>query len=744
MRKPTILALMMMQMGLATAATEKQAVAADEEQIVVTITATRQNKKKLDVPETVDVISRKQLDEQNITNMQDLVRHLPGVSVGRQTAGTDPFGNLGGFTIRGASTNRVQMQVDGSRIIERITDGNRNFVDLSTMKAVEIIRGPGSVLWGADALGGVVAFRTLDPNDLLKGESFAGKASLGYNSLNQQYSQTGMLAAQFSQNTQGLLSVTHRTYQEAKLKKAKADGGIWGCPRGVDAIRCNQLNPLDAEVFNILSKFVWMPTDNHTIKLTGEHYSSDSDVTQRYDYGRQLNGSFNGDYLRTQKQTRSRIALEDTWTPDSQYFDQIKWQLSYSPQKRTVIDNRKQIDVAKRSIETFSHTKNEEVFLQADIQLSSSFHTGNTVHLFTYGFQGDQTKTDYNKRTVVHNVTTGLTNTNPAAGSNFANSVTHRADLYVQDEIKLFGERLTLTPGLRWATYQIKPEPDENYQIILGKEPRKIDSEKLIPQLGLLIGLTKNYSLYGRYAEGFKMPTAQQLFTSAALGTSNIIPNPDLKAEKVKSYEVGIRGQFDHAWFSFGGFRADYSDYIQSLQKVSAIDYTSINLSEVNIWGLEASAEWRFLPNWTLNASASYQYSKQRAKPDEERTYFDDASPLNGTLGIKWTKPEWKFDAEFVGTFAKGVTRTAKETTYKPSGYGVFDSYFNWKLNKNLMLQASVQNIFNRRYFDAPLSQIYEISPAAASPTMNPRIINPLELQTAPGRTFGLDLSTTF
>lgn len=705
----------------------------------VLVTATRRTRKKLDIPETVDVISRKQLDDQNITNLQDLVRHLPGVSVTKQTSGTDPFGNFGGFTIRGASANRVQMQVDGSRVIESITDGNRSFIDLSTMKAVEVIRGPGSVLWGADALGGVVAFRTLDPSDLLKGESFAGRANLGYDSLNEQYSQTGMLAAQFSEKTQGLLSVTHRSYKETELRNARADGGIWGCPRVEDAIRCNELNPLDADVYNILAKFVWNPNANHQVKLTGEYFSSDSDVKQLYDYGRQLNGSFNGDYLRNQKQTRTRVALEDLWLPETNLIDEVKWQLSYSPQKRNVSNNRTQINTWAQKVETYTHTNYQEDFLQADIQLSSSFNAGSTSHQLTYGFQGDQTKTDYDNLTVTKNRTTGSTVIKPAGGFNFANATTNRADLYIQDEIKLFGDRLTITPGVRWATYQIKPETNKDYIIIPGKEPKTIDSEKLIPQLGLMVGLTNNYSLYGRYAEGFKMPTAQQLFTSLSMGTTNLIPNPNLKAETVKSYEAGVRGQFKNGWFSLGAFQADYSNYIQSFVSISPTDMTYANLAEVNIWGIEASAEWQVATNWAFNAAASYQYGTQKEKADATETYFNGASPLNGTLGVRWTKPEWRFDAEFVGTFAKGVTRTASSSNYKPAGYGVFDSYFNWKLNNNLTLRASVQNIFDRRYFKAPLASTYDVAPSSAT-----RISNPLELQTAPGRSFALDIAATF
>ncbi|OTQ74156.1 MULTISPECIES: TonB-dependent siderophore receptor [unclassified Gilliamella] len=153
---------------------------ADNDDIeTITVTASRQKKAKLAIPETVDVVTKKNIDDHQMSTMEDLVRYMPGISVNRQTSGTDPFGNLGGIRIRGMSGNRVQLQVDGSRIIESIQDGNRNFIDLSNIKTVEVIRGPGSVLWGADSVGGVVAFKTLDPSDLLKGRSYVVRVNGG-------------------------------------------------------------------------------------------------------------------------------------------------------------------------------------------------------------------------------------------------------------------------------------------------------------------------------------------------------------------------------------------------------------------------------------------------------------------------------------------------------------------------------------------------------------------------------------
>ena len=711
--------------------------AADDELETMTVTATRQKRAKLAIPETVDVITSKNIDDHQMSTMEDLVRYLPGISVNRQTSGTDPFGNLGGIRIRGMAGNRIQMQVDGARVIESIQDGNRNFIDLANIKAVEVIRGPGSVLWGADAVGGVVAFKTLDPGDLLKGKSYAVRLSGGYDSLNKQNTKTSMLALELLPNLEGLISFSRRDYQEAKLSKAKANGGIWGCPRGEDAIRCNKLNPLDAKAENMLTKLVYH-NDTRETKLTFENFRSNSFVKQMYDYGLQTNGTFNGDYRRTQIQTRKRYAIDDSWTPPVSFIDQIKTMFSYSPQERYLKSYRQQKDKRQNPINTYTTNDYKEKFWQLDLQLNSNVDFFNITHDLTYGFQGDITRSYYRNESTKNGVKT------IGGGFNFANAKTQRADIYLQDEFHFISENLKIKPGLRYATYKIKPNTDSHYAVVKGKEPRDLSSHRLIPQLGILYNITDQYSAYARYAEGFKMPTAQQLYTSLPSVTMNLIPNPKLKPEKVKSYETGIRGDFSEGWFSVGLFKANYSNYIKNFIRVGPKDYTYKNLSNVNLWGIEASGEWHFAPNWTLNASSSYQYGKKQDSPGDKKTYFNEAMPLQGNIGLKWNVPDFNFDTEVVGTFSKAVSHVSKDKSssdeiFKPSGYAIYDAYLNWHPSKNITIRGSVLNIFDRRYFKWPMFSSYY-----KNAQNNVKVTNPIELQTAPGRTFAVSAVINF
>lgn len=707
----------------------------------ITVTATRGEKQILDVPGTVSVISRQDLDERMTRDSQDLIRYEPGISVSRQTSGTDPFGNFGGFTIRGVGGNRVQMQVDGSRVIERITDGTRDFVDLPFMKNVEIVRGPGSVLWGADALGGIVAYRTLDPSDLLKdGKSYAARLSTGFDSLDNSFTKTGIAAARITPQLEAILGVSHRSANEPEFRTARADGGRWGCP--VPATRflpCNKTNPLDASVWNTFGKLVFKPTTDHTFKLTGELMHNDQRVNQLWDYNVVSSGIRNGAYIRDQLKSRYRVSLEHDWDINAGFIDSLRWQVQFTPQKRRLTSSRMQTLANGQQRLTYTDNDYSENFLQADIQAKSSFALGPTFHRLTYGFQGDITETKYDQRSNVTNLTTGIGTA--SIGGSFANATTTRYDFFIQDEIELLGGRWTITPGLRYANYSIDPSLGPNYSIVPGKEPRQLDSHKLIPQIGTVFKLDDHYSVYARYAEGFKMPTAQQLYTSSNSATFQLLPAPDLRPESVWSVEAGVRGRFADGWFSVGAFYSKYKDFIQNFYNIPGTNaYTYRNLSAVEIAGIEASGEWRFAERWSANVSVSYQYGKQRAAPGAVKTAYDGASPLTAVTGLKYRMPEYGLEVEAIGRLGAPVTRVSASNLFKPGGYAVFDSFVNWKPLANVTVRAGVQNIFDRRYFGEVFGYTFTNTPASAAVAAT----NPLELQVAPGRTFKLAAQVEF
>jgi hemoglobin/transferrin/lactoferrin receptor protein len=716
----------------------------------ITVTATREERQRLDVPATVDIISRRQMEERQTRDIQDAVRYIPGVSVERVTSATDPWKNLGGFTVRGVSGNRVAITVDGVRIIERITDGTRDLIDIPYMRSIEIMRGPASVLWGADALGGLVAFQTMNPHDLIRGNERGWGARLhtSFDSFTRSIVKTAMAGVTLSPNVEAIFSLSHGTALQPTYSTARADGGIWGCP-AIRALPCNITDPFRAHSWNGFGKIIFRPADDHEIRLTGEHYSKMTVATQLWDRGVIATGSWRNDsFFRDQYLERQRLTLSHAWTPGWGWIDAIRTNLTYSPQRRNLDSNRYQTGVGGANLNqqrrTYDILDYSEKFYQGDVQLTSSFNLGPSRHVVTYGFQGDIARTDYYRQSTITNLTTGTSTTTIAGGFNFANATTTRADFYVQDEIRLLDNRWTITPGIRWANYRLTPRLGAGYQIVPGAEPREVTSSRYIPQIGTLFKLTDIYSVYARYGEGFKMPTAQQLYLSLPNGGGagvNLVPNPNLQPESARSYEAGFRGRFERGWFSIGGFYTTYKNFIVNFQSIpNSTDLTNANLSSVRLWGIEGSAEYRVTDDLHINGGFSYQFGNQQAAPGAAIVPFDAASPFNGTLGLRWFKREWNLEGEVISRFSAPVTRASLPTLYRPGDWFVFDAFVNWKPQQNITLRAGVQNIFDTRYFqNLGTGTTYTIVPTTAVAQQNP-----LELQVQPGRTLKLSATVDF
>ena len=718
----------------------------------LTVTATRNASKVLDVPMTVSVITAEDLNKRVVRDIQDLVRYEPGVSVTRQTAITNPFGQLTGFTIRGMGGNRVQMLVDGARIQEQVIDGSRDFVDPFNLKTVEIVRGPNSVLWGADALGGVVAFQTKDPSDILQGmdKPWGVEIKTAFDSFDNSWRKQITAAYDFG-DVEILGSFGNLTSTEAKAIKGDPEGGIWGCPIRPAYFRCNQLYPADTNAYNGLVKVVWTPNADHEIKLTGEFFDRNTVVQQIWDSGAVATGIptalgyVSNAYPRTLDMERYRFAISHDWQVGADWLDSVKWNFSYSPQARRM-DSTSYRTYSNRRTTVQSIRDYSENFWEADVQLQSSFELGETDHTLTYGFDGDFMRGDYTSSTATWDSRTGLTTTVVGnTGFSFPRTETIRADFFVQDEIKLLDDRLTITPGARLATYHIDPTVDPTYTGLPGYAPAPISSVELLKKLSVTYELDDNYSVYAAYGEGFKMPNAQQLFQSSTnlftAPPSTIVPNPDLKPEAVKNYEVGVRGEFDNGWFSAGAFYSNYDNFIRSLQEVPGKPnhYWSNNVEEVHLWGIELGGEYEFYENIYATANVSWQRGVQRISSGAAETGFDGAVPLTAVLGLRYEIPEHGLEFEVMGTFAAGQGERALPTTFKSEGYAVFDAFGTWKPSENVEINFGVQNIFDTAYFPNTISNY---STVPGSPDVAAQ--NPLELQRGPGRTFKIGTTVRF
>lgn len=712
----------------------------------VTIYANRQSTDVKDVPASITVVEGAALEARGQDNLQQVVRYMPGVSVSRQTSATDPFATFGGVTIRGVGGNRVQMMIDGSRVAERITDGTRDYVDLNFVKQVDVVKGPSSVLWGSDALGGVVAFTTVDPEDILQGKERAGTARLSFDTLNNQSGISAAFAQRFSSDLTAFVGVARTDANEAKFKKARADGGVHGCPRNIDygAPTCDKLNPADIASNRLLAKAVWEVSPEHKLSFTADFLKRDTDVNYNVLLGpvySSITGLPTGEvvnkYDRELEVRRQHYAVTHSWTPSNAFVDEVRTTLAFTPYGYKRTGTKWSRAANGNSMRNYDYLEYSEDFIELDIQATSRFSTGSADHVVTWGFDGDLTKTDYSRVDVTTNLTTGVETIRRAGGFNFANSKTRRADLYVQDKISLLNGQLELTPGLRFATYRIKPNPDADYLPVPGMEPRDRSDSKVLGSFGAMYRVNDTYKVWANFGQGFKMPTAQQLYTSVPGTSFDQIPAPNLRPEKVNSFELGARREDERSYIGVTAFQAKYSDFIQSFWNPPGTNhYTYRNISKVRVWGIELEGQYDIRSDLRLTGSAAWTKGRQRVDPTVAETPHT-LPPLTATLGLSWdATPDLTLDV--IGTFAERVRETETADKFKPAGYGAIDAFAKWNVTETAVLNVGVKNLFDKRYFyDSAASY-------SNTPSRSVAAQNPLELQTAPGRFFTASLDLRF
>ncbi|AYC31681.1 TonB-dependent hemoglobin/transferrin/lactoferrin family receptor [Pseudomonas cavernae] len=702
-RRP-LLALLLLSPSLVLAAeAAKTATQFD----TVTVTATRNAQALGQVPSTVSVHSEREIDQQNVNNIQDLVRYEPGVSV----SGTGSRFGLSGFTIRGIGGNRVLTQVDGVGVPDAFNfgpfmDARRNYIDPDTVKQVEIIRGPASSLYGSDAIGGAVSFLTKDAADYLdEGDDAYARIKAGYDGADDSWLRSTTLAGRQGQ-VDGLLHLGRRDGQE--LETFGGQGGI-GLTR-------EEANPQDYRAQNLLVKGGWNYADSDRLQLTYERYEADVDTQVLSEYSRTA-------AIRTsdaQDSTdRERVSLQHLLVLDSAIADSLDWQLSY--QDSEIRQQTLQQRFSGGRFRDRSRDSNYQEQLWAlNAKLDKQFSTGAANHHLIYGV--DVKRLDSSDLRTGSEVfaDTGLP-TPPAFGaetfplSDFPDPTTEEYALFVQDSIEI--GRWTLLPGLRYDYYQLKPDVTAEYLNAhpLDTTPSDFNDHALSPKLGVTYQLDDAHSLYGQYAAGFKAPEAVDIFgefVNVQLGYQTIA-NPDLKAETSDSYEIGLRGEYTVGSFGVALFYNRYKDFIDSVTTsdptgAGLLTYQAQNLSKVSIRGAEARGEL-FLDQFGLPAGSRLHgaIAYARGKNEENGAPINSVDPLKAVLGLGYAAPSGRFGGDLAWTLVAAKTRVDQSQSaalrireqFETPGYGTLDLNGWWQVSEQLSVNAGLFNLTDKQYW---------------------------------------------
>lgn len=679
----------------------------------ITSTATRSAEPIHEIPATTSVIDTQQLERQNAQNPRDAIRYEPGVSVGS-------FATRAGSTnyvIRGIGENRVRLQIDGVKVPDypqtNVGPGlyTRDFVDLDTVKQIDIVRGPASALYGSDALGGVVAYVTKDPADYLRlvGKDWYTGGKIAYSGADRSTAETAT-AAWRAGRVEALALYTRRDGNEV------TPNGSVGA------------NPQDWYANSLLGKVVLQATDIDIFNLTAERNAKDVETDLQSEVGGAVLASKSNDIT-----TRNRLSLDYTRDAPVGFVEQTRLLAYYTSVDR--VEHRDQ-DRTGSVLRVVDYGFEQDI-LGGEIQLQSQARLFGLPNTFTYGISLDYTTTSRPRDGTQYNLGAG-TSTKTIAGEtfpnkNFPDTTTVQAGAYVQD--KLVAGPLAVIPALRFDYYHLDPHPDADFRRSSAgttMEIAPVTETAVSPKLGLTYALDERYTAFGQYAHGFRAPP----YDNANFGFSNpvfgyeILPNGNLKPETSDGIELGLRGRFGNgSSFSFAGFYNQYADFIDTVVVGTSggglIQYQYQNASQVTIWGAEFKGEWRLLPAWSLLGSAAYA----RGENDETGAPIDSVDPFRIVGGVRYSHPSDGWGAELIATRAWQHDRVGAATYFEAPAYTVLDLIAHYDVMPTFSINAGVFNLTNEKYF---LSQ--DVIGLAASSSTRDRYAQP-------GRTVGVNLT---
>ncbi|WP_313431454.1 TonB-dependent receptor [Pseudomonas sp.] len=723
----------------------------------MTVSATRSAQDVSQVPSTVSVQTREQLDRQNVNNIQELVRYEPGVSVG----GTGQRSGLNGYNIRGIDGERVLTQVDGVSIPDSFFYGpyaqtQRNYVDPEIVKRVEILRGPASVLYGSNAIGGAVSYYTLDPDDIIKpGKDVGARLKTGYSSADESWLTSATVAGRTG-DFDGLLHLSQRNGHETES---------YGSHGGTGLSR-TEANPEDVRTTNVLAKLGWNYADDARLGLTYERYKDDRDQNLLSAVGGPFtNGTGMGMYRSRSGNdtvTRERFGINHEFGLDSLVADHVKWSLNYQIAKTDQSTEEVYFPFSRTVLRTRDTTYKDRQWV-FDAQLDKAFSVGATDHLLTYGTTLKHEKVTGSRSGTGTCLAVGgtcraigqvSTSDAQALVSDFPDPTVNTYSLFVQDEIRW--NNWTFMPGARYDYTRMEPKFTEEFLRGIqgsGTAPSSLDDSdkkwhRVSPKFGLTYAFNDNYTWYGQYAEGFRTPTAKSMygrFDNPTLGYS-VQGNPGLEPEKSKSYETGLRGNFDAGNFDVAVFYNKYRDFIDEDAVQSAnleTTFQANNIKHATIKGAEIKGRLNldhFGAPQGLYTQGSIAYAHGRN--DDNGQPLNSVNPLTGVFGLGYEQPN--YGGLLSWTLVKRKTRVDDTTFFAPDGqssqfrtpgYGVLDLSGFYKVTDDVTVNAGLYNLTDKKYWQWDSVRGYDGQGEAG-------VTQPANLDrlTMPGRNFAVNV----
>ncbi|MCP1771517.1 hemoglobin/transferrin/lactoferrin receptor protein [Neisseria perflava] len=693
---------------------------------------------------SVSEIGYEQIQNEQPKDLKQLLKNEVGVSV---TAAPGSRQGNDSVNIRGLSGNRVGMDIDGIPLPEAqeskiftstgLAFGRGNFIETTSLRSATIERGA-----EAEGLAGSVQFRTVDPQDLLKGRKFGGYIEGGYQSADKGKTVSGGVAAEAG-IWQGMVMGTYRLGHETETR---GDVGGTGATR-------TEADPLDYNSRYFLTKHHFQITPQQRVTLTAEHLKRNqwmdnlSKLTSSTSRG--VTTTYNADDT-SDKNTRNRVSLAHRYEGEGwleQVNSQIYWQDSRTDNRRVRDYTTTRSGVSSNTVRLDTGNTRDTVW-GLDSEGKSSFTTGAIKQDWRYGIKFAQHDLTYDNYSTS---TTAAMTRNPSADAKITSAAAYA------DGTLDFGNWL-LQPGLRVDYYRYSPDFSSYTSVNASAEDvKKQDKWAASPHIGVVWKLDPLLQPYAQYARGFRAPSAQQLSSSWGYsGTYSIIGNGNLKPEYADNFEIGARGKnavFEYQIVGYNNLYKNFIDY-NTVQASIPMLIQYHNFDRARIYGAEANATWKFAPNWKLNGAIAFSRGYTKNSPDtnsgdnnDGKQPINSINPLKIQLGLAYDTERWGGNVLLTRVNGKSSSQISGSSYNPTRHYTLVDLGAYWKPTKNLSLSAGVNNLFNQKYWNwADISYLAVRSTYSGAYDYFTSSMNATnaDYYTAPGRNFTLGLRYTF
>jgi hemoglobin/transferrin/lactoferrin receptor protein len=681
----------------------------------IVVTGSRYPRAYYESPQALSFLTRTQIREQTPTVAGDVLQTLPGVDMSKDS----PWEQRP--VLRGLGGQRVLVLMDGSPVNSARGNGpHPSLVEPGQIERIEVVRGPSSVAYGSDALGGAINIITREAL-LPEGDNFRGSALLGVSSVDRQ----------------------RNGYLELMPRLGKLTAFLSGGGRRTLDYSLPDVNGIERRVphsgfkdYNALANLRYPLTPRLALKGGYQLYRGTSIGLPGLAY--------EIPFLFSQEFSFPNYDRDAAWlTMEHEYLQ--SWLAKTYAKLYWQRENR----------DFFSHTEEHVSVVpqppgSPPLAPGATFRISNQDRFFdlrTFGFQTQLTS----RRTARYLASAGIDLARDRTdGDNVRNrywtdayGTTVQTDpvavtasvpdgtfgsyaTFVQSEWYL-APRWTVSAGGRYTLYRYRSEGSPR-TATANFPALSVNDGAFSGSLGLVYAPLRDLHVTANVANGYRHPNAQDLFFNGPASVVNVLGNAALTPEKSRSFDLGLRWGPGRLAIAGNAFYSTYDDLIDAIDATPSgtppgaprtFQYT--NIAGARIWGGELEGEWTFLRLYRArvamagavgditNADAILRlYGVVR-----EQAPLPNVAPFKGTAAIRWTSKSGRVWFEPAARWSWRTNRLPLPQPGVPQfsefkkEWMVGDIYTGVVLPRGQKVVAGVRNVANRSY-RLPLGSIDE------------------------------------